>query len=267
MEGPEHDIVPPEAVLARIEAARADAAARGHAPPALATDADGTLWDGDVGIDLFEALLAARGARPEALAALRGEADAAGIHLPAGADAHAAAAALYEAFQAERYAEDRAFAMMAWVFAGWSEDDLSAFVDGVLEQQRIEDRYRPGLLSILDWARAQEIEVIVVSASPRMIVERAVARIGIPAGRVLAMTPRIEGGRVAPELGAPATYGDGKVRALQRERPGLDLLAAFGDSAYDAPLLRAARVPVAVTPSAKLLALAPTIPGLLVMGR
>lgn len=249
-------------ILRRIEGERA-ALGEGAERAALAFDADGTLWDGDIGFDLFDAFLAARGARPEAEAALRREADAFGV--AAGGGAHDVASALYAAYAAERYPEDRAFAMMAWAFAGWREDELDAFVDRVLEETNLAGRIRPALVSIVDWARSRGVAVYVVSASPRAAVVRAVARLGIAPEQVVAMTPAIRDGRLAPELGAPATYGDGKMRALERAFPSPSVLAAFGDSAYDAAMLRAARVPVAVSPSPKLAALAGTIPGLVLL--
>lgn len=246
-------------VLARIERAHRASGGAG----ALAFDADGTLWEGDVGIDIFEAFLAARGARPEAEEALRREAALFGID--AGAGAHAAASALYEAFNAELYPEDRAFAMMAWAFAGWAEDEVAVFAERVLEARGIDARLRAELRPILAWAESSAAPVFVVSASPRAIVERGVARLGVAPERVMAMTPTVRGGRLAPELASPPTYGDGKVLALSRAMPSLSLLAAFGDSAYDAAMLRAASVPVAVGPSPRLLALAHTIPGLVVL--
>jgi len=276
MESPVHEDghalarLPADEILRRLDRAleqhasgvpHASDAAR--AAPVLATDADCTLWDGDVGVDLFEALLEARAARPEAFDALRRE--AADFGIDAGEDAHAAASALYAAFQAERYPEERAFPMMAWAFAGFREDELAAFVDHVLTTKNLEARIRPGMVAVVGWARQKGLDLWVVSASPRAAVERGVSRIGVPAERVLAMTPRVEGGVLQPELAAPATYGDGKVQALERALPRLDLLAAFGDSAYDAAMLRAARVPVALTPSPKLLALSSTLPGLSIL--
>ncbi|WP_437958124.1 HAD-IB family phosphatase [Sorangium sp. So ce119] len=246
-------------ILRRLEAERGAVGASA----ALAFDADGTLWDGDVGIDLFEAFLAGRCARPEAEAALRREAEAFGVAAEGGA--HEIASALYAAFAAEKYPEDRAFAMMAWAFAGWREDELAALVDRVLEDRGHAGRIRPALLPILEWARSRGAPVFVVSASPRFVIERAVARLGVAPERVAAMTPAVREGRIAPELGAPATYGEGKTQALERIFPELAVLAAFGDSAYDAALLRIARVPVAVSPSPKLLAVAGSIPGLLLL--
>ena len=60
-------VLSPEDVVARL--------AEGASPgAALAFDADGTLWSGDIGIDAFEALLEKRGVRGLALSSLRTEA-------------------------------------------------------------------------------------------------------------------------------------------------------------------------------------------------
>jgi HAD superfamily phosphoserine phosphatase-like hydrolase len=244
-------------LLDRIEGAWG--ALRG-ARAVLAFDADGTLWDGDVGTELFEALLAERGVRPEVEAALRREAAEFGV--AAEGSAHEVATALYAAFFAATYPEDRAFAMMAWCFGGWLEGEVRAFADRVLAARGLDARLRPSLRPIVDWAHSRGVDVFVVSASPQVVVERGVTRLGIAPERVLAMRPSLRDGRLAPELSAPPTYGDGKILALQRATSSRPVLAAFGDSAYDAPMLRIARIPVAVAPSPKLAALAPTIPGL-----
>jgi HAD superfamily phosphoserine phosphatase-like hydrolase len=234
----------------------------------IASDADGTLWDGDVGIELFEALIAARGAREAAREALAAEARS--IGLDAGGDAPALVDALYAAYASDRYAHDRAFAMMAWVFAGWRRDELVAFCGRVLDAGRIESRIRPELRAIFRWAEERGVPAYVVSASPIAVVEAAVARLGLAVARVVAMTPAVdESGAILPRLAGPIVYGEGKLSALEEARAGARgaLLAAFGDSAYDAAMLRAARVPVAVTPAPGLAALAPTIEGLVQLAR
>src|SRR5690349_8697864 len=83
-------------ILTRLDAAH-DSSGGG----VLATDADGTIWDGDVGVDIFEALLAAEGVREAALPALLAEAAAYGV--AAESNPTAAARALYAAFSGERY--------------------------------------------------------------------------------------------------------------------------------------------------------------------
>lgn len=256
-------------IVARLETELA--ASSGVAGALLASDADGTIWDGDVGIDLFEAVLASRGAREAAREALAAEARS--IGLAAEGDANALAAALYEAYKIDRYPHDRAFAMMAWVFAGHHRDELGALCERVLREGRLEARIRPELRAIFAWAASRGVEVYVVSASARAMVELAVRHLGIAADHVAAMTPALSAdGVLLPELDGPIVYGEGKLAALERARGGASLastalLGAFGDSVYDAAMLRAARLPVAVTPTPGLVALGPTIAGLVVLDR
>src|SRR6185437_6530546 len=113
--------------------ARLDAALAAHPGTLLATDADGTIWEGDVGVELFETLLAAGAVREAAREALEEEARLDGVAVPAGGDATAVARALYEAHLAGAYPNDRAFAMMAWAFAGHTRGEVRACADRVLE--------------------------------------------------------------------------------------------------------------------------------------
>lgn len=251
-------------VVQRLEAAlgrmlRADAGAK----PILALDADGTLWTGDTGLDLFTSLLAAGSVLETAGPALAVEAEAAGA--TPGPTALATAHALFEAFLADRYAEDRAFAMMAWAFAGWKEADMDAFAARVAVEQGLAGRLRASVVRVVEWAREHGVETLLVSASPRAIVVVGAALVGIGASSVLAMTPAIEDGRLLARLAEPATYGEGKVRAIRASRPDAMLLGAFGDGGWDAEMLREAMVPVAVAPSSKLLARAADVPGLVVL--
>ena len=224
----------------------------------LATDADGTIWDGDVGVDIFEALLAAEGVRPAALPALLAEAAAYGV--AAESNPTAAARALYGAFSGERYAHEHAFAMMAWAFAGWHEDEVAAFATKVLDEGKIESRIRPEMREIFRWAERRAVPIYIVSASPIAIVALGARRLGVPVAAALAMTPAVDAqGLLLPRLSAPPVYGPGKILALERASVTAQILGAFGDSAYDAEMLRCARVPVAITPSAALLALLPSI--------
>jgi phosphoserine phosphatase len=251
----------PRTVVDRLERARDEALRRSpSADVVLAFDADGTLWSGDVGIDLFEAFLAEGRVEAAALAALEREAEHAGVE--ARGDALAIARGLYAAFEAERYHEARAFAMMAWAFAGWAIDEVLAFAEAVLDRARIDERYHPEIAPVLAWARDRGVATYVVSASPRPIVERGAARLGFPREHVLAMTPAVSGGRVEPRLEGPSVYAEGKVEALLGARPGAEILGGFGDSTYDAAFLRRARVPVAVRPKAGLVRLAASIPAL-----
>ena len=253
---------PPARIVGRLAEERARAP-RG-APCLLAFDADGTLWDGDVGFDLFDALMATRGAREDALDALEREAEEFEVHAPG--DANDVATALFAAYGEHRYPEPRAFAMMAWAFAGYRQDELHEFVAQVLRRNNLEARVHAELAPILAWATAEGVETMVVSASPRAVVVAGVALLGIPPERVLAMTPAIEDGRIAPRLAGPIVYAEGKLDVLRAARPSAALIGAFGDTVYDGPMLRAARVPVAVHAKESLLEVAATIPGLVALG-
>ncbi|MDC0749099.1 HAD family hydrolase [Polyangium mundeleinium] len=252
----------PEGVVRRLVAARA--ALPREEDLVLAFDADGTLWSGDVGNDLFETLIAESAVREEAREALIVEARAAG----AKADGHTLdiAQGLYRALAEGTYEEARAFAMMAWVFAGFSLGEVAEFAGRVVASRGLEARLHRFLSPVLAWAEAEKVPVWVVSASPRWIVEIGVALLGIPANRVVAMTPRIQDGRIAAELVGRPVYGEHKPLALREACPGATLLGAFGDSSYDVPMLAASRVPVGVRPKAGLLARAAEIPSLVVLG-
>jgi phosphatidylglycerophosphatase C len=251
-----------DAILARLDA---ELARLGGG--VLATDADGTIWDGDVGVDSFERLLAEGAVRDEALPALAVDAAELGLST-SGKSPTELAAELYKAHLDERYPHDRAFAMMAWAFAGWRDDEVRAFAERVLDEGGLEARVRPEMRQILRWAEAQRVPVYVVSASPVRVVEAGVSRIGAPVARTLAMTPALgEGSVILPRLAGPAVYGDGKVRVLLGAGLPGPVLGAFGDSHYDAPMLREACVPVAVTPSTRLAALLHSIPGVVELAR
>lgn len=253
--------LPVEEILTRLDAELALAGGG-----VLATDADGTIWDGDVGVDIFEALLAAEGVREAARAALLGECASCGV--TAEGSPTAVARALYAAFAAGGYTHERAFAMMAWVFAGWPADEVSAFAAKVLDEGRIEARIRPEMKAIFRWAEASSVPIYVVSASPLAIVTLGALRLGVPVAAALAMTPAVDDyGVLLPHLAVPAVYGPGKILALKRAAVTASILGAFGDSTFDAEMLRAARVPVAVTPSPGLVALLPSIERVVVLAR
>jgi phosphoserine phosphatase len=231
----------------------------------LAFDADGTLWSGDIGIDTFESLLAERAIRSEAGPALREEAGHAGVALYD--DPSDQARALYDAFQREAYAEERAFPMMAWVFAGYCKGEVRAFAAHVVERVGLASRLHAEVLPVIRWATSSGVGLYVVSASPDIVVRTAIELLDLPFADVFAMTPEWDGDRVASRIRAPVTYGAGKTLALQQGVPGSTLLGGFGDSAFDLALLRAARVAVAVRPKPGLSARASECPGLVELQR
>lgn len=217
----------------------------------MASDGDGTLWRGDVGEDLFELAVAERLLRPAALAALRAEAAAHDVVVAADADASGVAEQLLSSHRDGRYPNGPAFAMMAWAFAGFTEDELDALSERSLDERGFAERVRPELEPVHAWARKRGVPLWLVSASPTSVAAAAAGRMGIPREHVVAMDPRVVDGVLLPELGPEATYRDGKLRRL-RACTDKALLAGFGDSYWDLALIEAARVGVAVAPNPSL---------------
>jgi phosphatidylglycerophosphatase C len=253
-----------EHVLARVfEALERE---RAFAPsPMLAFDADGTLWRGDVGFDaLFE--LFERGVRAEAREALAREAALHGVAVGHGDDATTLAKKLTDAYFAGAYDETAAFAMMSWVFAGHDEGELEAFSRALFEEKGLAARLHPWVREVLAFAAAREISTLIVSASPRFLIEAAARALALPVTSAHGMVvARDAAGRLEPRLAEPPTTGQGKLEALRRAHPGATLLGAFGDGGWDAPMVLAARVRVAVGHGSGLAKRQPPIEGLFVL--
>lgn len=249
--------LPVAALIERLEVGLHGA---GHGQVILAADGDGTLWTGDVGDALFEESLRRGWVGAAAHEALLEEARRHGVSTDG--DAATVARALDAAHRAGRYPEDRAYAMMAWCMAGVPEAEVRAAAVEMLDGPfGLEARLIPEAMALLTWAGSRKVPVLVVSASPRAVVEPAAervrARIGGGVVEVRSMTPKLVAGVVQPGIDGPVVYGEGKVAALAERRAGRAVLAALGDSPFDLPMLALAAFPVAIRPKESLRAQAP----------
>lgn len=238
------ELVDAEQLIARLAAVR-------QPGDIFASDGDHTIWRGDVGEHLFEAALEKRWLRPQAQAALAREAEAHG--LSADGDAHELAARLYEAQQRGAYPDLRAYGMQAWCFAGYGEIELEERCAEVLDAIGFADRVKGWVRPVLDFADEHDHAFWLVSASCTAMCHVCADRVGIPRHQVVAMDPVVEQGVVQPMLAAEETHAEGKVRRL-RARTEAPLLAGFGDSVYDAAMMKLARLPVAISPKKELAA-------------
>lgn len=214
--------------------------------PVLAFDGDGTLWSGDVGEDVFHAAIEQRLLREAALPALRREAER--WDMSADGDANDVAARLFRGYLEQRYPERDACAMMTWCYAGMSRAELVDIARRAFAARGLAERLHRELEPIFVFARERRIRTVVVSASPEPIVETAAALWAIGSADVIASRAREEASVIFAELARDVPYAEGKPLALRRELPSGELLAAFGDNAFDVELFQAARVAVAVRP-------------------
>ncbi len=227
----------------------------GEADPskiAMAFDGDGTLWSGDVGEDLFRAAMRDAFLLEEARPALLAEAARYGIELSGAADANAVAGQLMAAYLTGQYPERETCAMMCWCFAGRRPDEVAGLSRSVLEQEDLSSRLTPELGPVLEWARKRHIRCVLISASPRAIVEPAGRYWGFGAADVSAATPQVRSGLVTAELAAPVPYAEAKLSAAQSLFGAARWLATFGDNVFDIEMLQAAELGVAVRPKPKL---------------
>jgi phosphatidylglycerophosphatase C len=232
-----------------------------HPDGYVAFDADGTLWSGDVGEDLFHALIATDAFTPIAAAAI--EEQARGHGLRAFAAVVDTARAIERGYLAGTYPELAYLELHAWALAGKTRAEIGAFCRGVVERAGVIERLHAETVEVLRRLRKTVVDVFVVSASPRSIVEAAASLVGIDPSRIVAATPLYEGDTMLTELSRPIPYGNGKVSCLQAAQPKRPMLAAFGDNSFDVPMLREAKVAVAVRPKAVLRRVSGEVPGML----
>lgn len=226
--------------------------ARVEGPAGLAFDADGTLWSGDVGEDVFE--LACRDGLLHD-APLEGLARIARAHgLSTDGTSSEVAERLYAAYRRGVLDELLTCELMTWSYAGWSTSELRDFAHRALTERKLEDRVRHALAPVFEFAESEGLRVIVISASPHVIVMEALRIAEVQVTDVAAARPAIVDGRILPALAAKVPYGPQKPLEGARLLGSHDWLGSFGDNVFDVDMLRAARVGIAVFPKPALVA-------------
>lgn len=232
-------------------------------PTGMAFDADGTLWSGDVGEDVFEFAFERGLLREEARAELARVAAEHG--LSAEGTPSELAKRLYAAYRRGTLAERLTCEIMTWSYAGFTPDEFRRMAAEAFGERRLASRVREVLAPVLSWASREVVRVVVVSASPRDVVLEALNCAGLDVVAVAGALPNMEGGRIAPGMSEPVPYGAHKRTAGLSLLTGHDWLASFGDNSFDVDLLKAARVGVAVCPKPALLARLNEVDGVFVL--
>lgn len=194
------------------------------APNKLACfDADGTLWQEDLGEALFRWLVAgdllpALGSAPDPFEVWRD----------------------YESRVAKNRAEGYAWAVQC--MAGVKQADLEKWC----RQLAIAwPNYRPEMAALVKGLRGSGYEVWLVSASNGWVIEAAAPMVGGAPTQVLGMRVEVEAGLLTERMMRPLTCNQGKVDAIrQRLNRAPDL--AVGDSLGDLEMLEAASLALVV---------------------
>jgi phosphatidylglycerophosphatase C len=230
-------------------------------PCAIAFDADGTLWSGDVGDDVFRFAVARGRLREPARGALEHEARQRGFETFS--DVNDTAKHLFDAYVAGRYPERDMCELMTWCYAGHSLTEMRELALEALHESKHADRLHEELRPILEFARARSIRTVVISASPRVTVEQATRVWGFAASDIAASTPNVVDGVITSAMSGAVPYAAGKVAAGRALLGPVRWLASFGDNVFDVEMLQEAELGVAVRPKPALQARLTEIAGVL----
>ncbi|HET7541917.1 MAG TPA: HAD family hydrolase [Polyangiaceae bacterium] len=232
---------------------------RADRPSGLSFDADGTLWSGDVGEDVFRFAVDHGRLREAARGELDRQAQTRGFQCFA--DPNQTAQRLFEAYLAGSYPEREICELMTWCYAGYSPAEMAELVREALTAANHAQRANEELGPILEFARKRGLRTIVVSASPRITVELAARVWGFDAQDIAAATPRVVSGIIAAEMAGTVPYGTDKCLAGRELLGSTHWLGAFGDNVFDMDMLLEAELGVAVRPKPALRARLGEIPG------
>jgi HAD superfamily phosphoserine phosphatase-like hydrolase len=197
--------------------------------PRLATfDCDGTLWAGDAGEGFFDWELqqrlvsdeVARWARPR-----------------------------YADYKAGKVDEDTMCGEMVTMHRGLTEIDVQRAANQYFDEN-FAGQIFPEMRDLVRRLRESGCDVWAVSSTNEWVIRAGMKHCGIAGDRVLAAAVAIEDGRITDRL-VHVPSGEGKSRAICdviRRAPDV----AFGNSRWDAEMLKLAQHPFAVNPNAEL---------------
>jgi phosphoserine phosphatase len=122
----------------------------------------------------------------------------------------------------------------------------------VVSHDDVAGRIQREIVPVLEFARERRIRSVLISASPRTVVEAAGALLGFGPHDIAAATPKVVGGLVVAEMDGPVPYAEDKLTSGRQLFGQTRWLAAFGDNVFDIDMLTTAELGVAVRPKPRL---------------
>jgi phosphoserine phosphatase len=206
----------------------------GWRPGVAVFDCDGTLWQGDAGLQFMTWSLEQGLVSRDTADWILGR---------------------YASYRRGEVSELAICGEMTQIYSGLGEKEIRAAAARFFKEH-VEHQIFPEMLELTQRLIAQGSELWAVSSTNVWVIEEGVQRFGIPAERVLGARVCLREGRATDQLTAVPT-GDGKREALHAVGfPKPD--AVFGNSVHDAAMMAAASHPCAVNPTPALLELAAT---------
>lgn len=194
--------------------------------PTLATfDCDGTLWSGDAGEGFFDWELKRGVVSPDIVRRVR---------------------ARYAEYKAGKVSEDDMCGEMVTLHAGLREDDVLEYAREFFEKH-FQGEIFPEMQQLIHELQATGCDVWAVSSSNEWVIRVAMRQFGIPEHKILAASVEVKDGMATDKL-IRVPSGVGKPKAIL-DVAGRPPDTAFGNSRWDAEMLKIARYPVAVNPN------------------
>jgi phosphoserine phosphatase len=194
-------------------------------PAFAAFDCDGTLWSGDAGEGFFDWELWRKVVSDEVITAIR---------------------ARYADYRAGKVSEDNMCGEMVTLHRGLRESEVKKFAAQFFDEHIARNIF-PEMQELVGRLIEAGSDVWAVSSTNEWVIQAGMQHFGIPANKILAAAVEIEDGVITDRL-TRVPSGDGKPRAIHdvvKRTPD----AAFGNSRWDAAMLRIARHAFAVNPN------------------
>jgi HAD superfamily phosphoserine phosphatase-like hydrolase len=191
-------------------------------------DCDGTLWSGDAGESFFSWELA-RGVVPDKVAAT--------------------IRTRYADYKAGNVSEDDMCGEMVTMHKGLSEASMLNFADEFFNEKFVENIF-PEMRELVSRLQNMGCDVWAVSSTNNWVIEAGMKHFNIPENRILAASVQIENGTITDHV-VRVPSGGGKPKAI-REVAKVEPDAAFGNSRWDAEMLKIARHAFAINPNTDL---------------
>jgi phosphoserine phosphatase len=189
---------------------------RGQRRPIAAFDADGTLWNTDLGEALFDYQVRHR-LLPD---------------MPADPWAH------YERLKTE-VSHEAAYLWLAQINKGQLLADVQAWARSAVAEIAPVPVF-PDVKKLIGLLLELKVEVYIVTASIQWAVEPGAELVGLTPDRVIGIRTRVENGRVTTEQDGPLTYRAGKVAGLMAATNNQPAFFCAGNTEGDLPLLESA---------------------------
>jgi HAD superfamily phosphoserine phosphatase-like hydrolase len=194
--------------------------------PTLAVfDCDGTLWSGDAGEGFFDWELKRGAVSDEVVRWAR---------------------ARYADYRAGKVSEDEMCGDMVTLHKGLKESEVLRLSREYFEKH-FTTRIFPEMRELISKLQKSGCDVWAVSSTNIWTIREAMQHFDIPQGKILAAESKVENGVITDHL-IRIPSGMGKPKAIL-EVIGRPPDVAFGNSRWDAEMLRIARHPVAVNPN------------------